>query len=80
MGNWASWGLAERVTAALTDGTALAIAGTALLLLGYLVSTKLRPNFWQLMTAKPKVFYASNIAIMAFCWVVAAVGFKQGLW
>jgi len=80
MGNWASWGLTERVTAALTDGTALAIAGTALLLLGYLVSAKLRPNFWQLMTAKPKAFYASNIAIMAFCWIVAAVGFYRHLW
>lgn len=80
MGNWASWGATERVTAALTDGTALAIAGTALLLLGYLVSTKLRPNFWQLMTAKPKAFYVSNIAIMAFCWIVAALGFYRHLW
>jgi len=80
MGNWASWGPTEIVTAALTDGTALAVAGTCLVLLGHLVSTKLRPNLWQLMTVKPKAFYASNIAITAFCWIVAALGFKQGLW
>jgi hypothetical protein len=80
MGKWAFWGLAERLTSVLVDGTALAVVGTCLLLLGYLVSTKLRPDFWQLMTARPKAFYASNIAIAAFCWIVAAVGFKQGLW
>jgi hypothetical protein len=79
MGNWASWGLTERVTAALSDGTALAIAGTALLLLGHLVGTKLRPNFWQFMTVKPKAFYASTIAITAFCWIGAAVAFRLGL-
>jgi hypothetical protein len=79
MGNWASWGLTERITAALTDGTALAIAGTALLLLGYLVSTKLRPNFWQLMIVKPKAFYASTVAITVFCWIGAAVAFASGL-
>jgi len=80
MGNWAFMGVTERVTAALTNGTTLAIVGTCLLLLGYLVGTKLRPNLWQLMTVKPKAFYASTIAIAAFCWIVAAVGFKQGLW
>jgi hypothetical protein len=79
MGRWASWGVTERVTAALTDGTALAIAGTALLLLGYVASTKLRPNFWQFMTVKPRVFYASTIAITAFCWLGAAVAFASGL-
>lgn len=79
MGRWASWGMTERVTAALTDGTALAIAGTALLLLGYVVSTKLRPNFWQFMTAKPRAFYASTVAITAFCWIGAAVAFASGL-
>jgi hypothetical protein len=75
MGKWASWGLTERVTGALVDGTALAIAGTALLLVGYVASTKLRPNFWQLMTVKPKAFYASTIATIAFCWIVALVAF-----
>jgi hypothetical protein len=79
MGKWASWGFTERLTSTLTDGTALAIAGTCLLLLGHLVGTKLRPEFWQFMTAKPKAFYASNIAITAFCWIVAAVGFASGL-
>ena len=79
MGRWASWGLTERVTAALTDGTALAIAGTALLLLGYVASAKLRPNFWQFMTARPRAFYASTIAITAFCWLGAAVAFASGL-
>jgi hypothetical protein len=79
MGNWASWGPADRVTAALTDGTGLAIVGTCLLLLGHLVSTKLRPNFWQLMTVRPKAFYASTIAITAFCWIGAAVAFASGL-
>jgi hypothetical protein len=79
MGKWASWGFAERLTSVLTDGTALAIAGTALVLLGYLVSTKLRPNFWELMTVKPKAFYASTIAIAAFCWIGAAVAFASGL-
>ena len=79
MGRWASWGMTERVTAALTDGTALAIAGTALLLLGYVASAKLRPNFWQFMTARPRAFYASTIAITAFCWLGAAVAFASGL-
>ena len=79
MGRWASWGLTERVTAALTDGTALAIAGTALLLLGYVASAKLRPNFWQFMTVRPRAFYASTIAITAFCWLGAAVAFASGL-
>jgi len=79
MGNWASWGLTERVTAALTDGTGLAIVGTCLLFLGHLVGTKLRPNFWQLSTVKPRAFYASTIAITAFCWIGAAVAFASGL-
>jgi len=74
LGKWASWGLAERATSVLIDGTALAIAGAGLLVLGYLVSTKLRPNFWQFMTVKPKAFYASSIAITALC-SVGAVAF-----
>jgi hypothetical protein len=80
MGNWASWGLADRVTAAFTDGTGLAIVGTCLLFLGHLVGTKLRPNFWQFMAVRPKAFYASTIAIAAFCWIVAAIGFAQHVW
>ncbi len=79
MGNWASWGLAERLSSVFANGTGLAIVGTCLLLLGHLVGTKLRPNFWQLMTAKPKAFYASTIAITAFCWIGAAVAFASGL-
>jgi len=79
MGNWASWGLAERVSSVFANGTGLAIVGTSLLLLGHLVGTKLRPNFWQLMTVKPKAFYASTIAITAFCWIGAAVAFASGL-
>jgi hypothetical protein len=79
MGNWASWGFTERLTTALTDGTRPAIVGTSLLLLGHLVSMRLRPNFWQLMTSKPKAFCASNIAITAFCWIGAAVAFASGL-
>ena len=79
MGNWASLGLAERVSSVFTNGTGLAIVGTCLLLLGHLVGTKLRPNFWQLMTVKPKAFYASTIAITAFCWIGAAVAFASGL-
>jgi hypothetical protein len=79
MGNWATWGLADRVSSVFANGTGLAIVGTGLLLLGHLVSTKLRPNFWQLMTARPRAFYASTIAITAFCWVGAAVAFASGL-
>ena len=79
MGNWASLGLAETLSKVFADGTALAIAGTSLLLLGYLVSTQLRPKFWQFMTAKPKAFYASNMAITAFCWIGAAVALASGL-
>ena len=74
LGKWASWGLAERLTSVATDGTALAIVGTVLLLLGYLVSTKFRPSFWQFVTVKPKAFYASTIAITALC-SVGAVAF-----
>ncbi|MDH4067573.1 MAG: hypothetical protein OEU97_01390 [Dehalococcoidia bacterium] len=79
MGNWASWGLVERVSSVFANGTGLAIVGTCLLLLGHLVSTKLRPNFWQLMTVRPRAFYASTIAITAFCWIGAAVAFASGL-
>jgi hypothetical protein len=79
MGKWASWGFVERLTSTLTDGTALAIAGTCLLLLGHLVGTRLRSNFWQLTTARPKAFYASTIAITAFCWIGAALAFASGL-
>ncbi len=79
MGNWASWGLAERVSSVFANGTGLAIVGTCLLLLGHLVGTKLRPNFWQFMTVKPKAFYASTIAITAFCWIGAVVAFASGL-
>jgi hypothetical protein len=74
LGKWASWGLAERLTSVAIDGTALAIVGTGLLVLGYLVSTKVRPNFWRFMTVKPKAFYASTIAITALC-SVGAVAF-----
>ena len=79
MGKWAFWGLAERLTSVLTDGAALAIAGTCLLFLGYLAATKIRPNFWQFMTVKPKAFYAGTIAITAFCWIGATVAFASGL-
>jgi hypothetical protein len=79
MGRWASWGATERLTAALTDGTALAIAGTALLLLGHLVGTKLRPRFWQLRSTKPSLFYASTTATIVGCWAIAAVAFASGL-
>jgi hypothetical protein len=79
MGNWASWGPTERVTAALTDGTALAIAGTALLLLGYLAGMQLRPKFWQLSSTKPSLFYASTTATIVCCWIGAAVAFASGL-
>jgi hypothetical protein len=79
MGKWASWGVTERVTTALTDGTALAIVGTCLLFVGHLAGTKLRPNFWQVMTVRPKTFYASTTAITAFCWIGATVAFTLGL-
>jgi hypothetical protein len=79
MGNWASWGLAERLSSMFANGTGLAIVGTCMLLLGHLVGTKLRPNFWQLMTARPRAFYARTIAITAFCWIGAAVAFASGL-
>jgi hypothetical protein len=79
MGKWASWGFVDRLTSTLTDGTALAIAGTCLLLLGHLVGTKIRPSFWQFMTVKPKAFYASTAGITAFCWIGAVVAFASGL-
>jgi hypothetical protein len=79
MGMWASWGVADRVSSIFANGTGLAIVGTALLLLGHLVSMRLRPKFWQFSDLKPKAFYASTLAITAFCWVVAAVAFASGL-
>jgi hypothetical protein len=79
MGNWASWGLAERVSSVFANGTGLAIVGTCLLLLGYLVATKVGPNFWHFMSVKPRAFYASTIAVTAFCWIGAAVAFASGL-
>jgi hypothetical protein len=79
MGNWASWGATERLTAALTDGTGLAIAGTSLLLLGHLVGMRLRPKFWQLNSTKPRLFYASTTATIVSCWIIAAVAFALGL-
>jgi len=74
LGKWASWGLVERLTSVAIDGTALAIVGTGLLLLGYLISRRFRPSFWQFVTVKPKAFYASTIAITALC-SVGAVAF-----
>jgi hypothetical protein len=74
MGNWATWGLAERVSSVFANGTGLAIVGTCLLLLAYLAATKIRPNFWQFMTVKPRAFYASTIVITALC-SVGAVAF-----
>jgi hypothetical protein len=79
MGNWAFMGVTERVIAALTNGTALAVVGTLLLLLGHLVSIRLRPKFWQFSDLKPRAFYASTIAITAFCWIGAVVAFASGL-
>ena len=79
MGVWASWGLAERASSVLANGTGLAIVGTCLLLLGHLVSMRLRPKFWQFSDLKPKAFYASTIAITAFCWIGAVVAFASGL-
>ena len=74
MGSWAHMGVAEGVATALTIGTSLAIVGTCLLFLAYLVGTKLRQNFWQLMTVRPRAFYAGTIAITALC-SVGAVAF-----
>jgi hypothetical protein len=79
MGNWATWGLAERVSSVFANGTGLAIVGTLLLLLGHLVSMRLRPKFWQFSDLKPKAFYARTIAITVFCWIGAAVAFASGL-
>jgi len=79
MGNWASWGVTERLTSALTDGTGLAIAGTSLLLLGHLVGMQVRPKFWQLRSTKPRLFYASTTATIVSCWIIAAVAFALGL-
>jgi len=79
MGIWASWGFAERASSVLANGTGLAIVGTCLLLLGHLVSMRLRPKFWQFSDLKPKAFYASTIAITAFCWIGAAAAFASGL-
>jgi hypothetical protein len=79
MGIWASWGLAERASSVLANGTGLAIVGTCLLLLGHLVSMRLRPKFWQFSDLKPRAFYASTVAITAFCWIGAAVAFASGL-
>jgi len=79
MGIWASWGLAERASSVLANGTGLAIVGTSLLLLGHLVSIRLRPKFWQFSDLRPKAFYASTIAITAFCWLGAVAAFALGL-
>jgi len=38
-----------------------------------------QPKFWQFSDLKPKAFYASTIAITAFCWIGAAVAFASGL-
>jgi hypothetical protein len=78
-GNWAFMGATERVTTALANGTGLAIVGTCLLLLGHIMSMRLRPRFWQLSDLKPKAFYVSTIAITAFCWIGAAIAFASGL-
>ena len=79
MGNWASWGLAERVSSVFTNGTGLAIVGTCLLLLGHLVGTKLRPNFWQLSSTKPSLFYASTTATIVCCSIGAIVASAPSL-
>ena len=80
MGKWASLGISERVTTALTDGTALAVAGTALLFLGYLAGMRLRPRFWHLSSTKPSLFYASTTAATVCCLIGATVVSAPGLW
>jgi hypothetical protein len=74
MGGWAFMGVTERITTALANGTALAVIGTCLLLLGYIVGINLKPKFWQFSDLKPKAFYASTIAITALC-SIGAVAF-----
>jgi len=73
MGNWASLGLAETLSKVFAEGTALAIAGTALLLLVYLVGMQLRPKFWQISSTKPSLFYASTTATIVCCSIGAIV-------
>jgi hypothetical protein len=36
-------------------------------------------EIWQFSSVQPKAFYASIIAIAAFCWIGAAVAFASGL-
>jgi hypothetical protein len=79
MGKWATWGFVERLNSMLIDGTALAIAGTCLLLPGHLAGMQLRPKFWQLKSTKPSLFYGSTAATIVFCWAIAAVAFASGL-
>jgi len=79
MGNWASLGLAETLSKVFAEGTALAIAGTSLLLLVYLVGMQLRPKFWHLSSTKPSLFYASTTATIVCCSIGAIVASAPGL-
>lgn len=79
MGNWPLIGLTEKFISILSNGTGIAIIGTGLLLLGYMVGTKLRPKLVQLRSMRPKIFYGSSVAATVSCWIMAAFAFASGL-
>jgi len=79
MGNWPFMGLTEKFISIFSNGTGIAMVGTGLLLLGYMVGTKLRPKLAQLMSMRPKLFYGSAAAATVSCWVMAAFAFVSGL-
>lgn len=79
MGNWPIMGLTEKFISIFLNGTGIAVIGTGLLLLGYMVGTQLRPKLVQLRSMKPKIFYASAAAATVSCWIIAVFAFASGL-
>lgn len=79
MGKWPSMGLNEKFDSVFSNGTGIAIAGTVLLLLGYMAGRRLQPKLLELKSIKPKIFYSSAAATAVSCWIIAAFAFASGL-
>ena len=79
VGNWAFMVFQEKVSYALTNGTALAIVGVLLLPMGYLIGTKLWPRLSGLRYMRPKSFYTTVVVVSVFCWLGAGFAFSMGL-
>ncbi len=75
-GKWPMMGITDKLITTLSNGTALALVGTLLLLPGHVAGRQLRPI---LSAIKPRTFYAGAAVSIVFCWAIASLVFAAGL-